>query len=100
MIKNIKPLVWNLIFTLLFFCSCKTDNKYTRLTGFVQGTSYTIIYQGADNLQDEIEQLLAKFDSSLSVYNPQSIISKVNRNEDVELDSFFINCIQLAQQAS
>jgi thiamine biosynthesis lipoprotein len=44
--------------------------------------------------------LLARFDSSLSIYNPASIIAKVNRNEAVALDSFFVGCFALAQEIS
>jgi thiamine biosynthesis lipoprotein len=51
-------------------------------------------------LQREVEALLARFDSSLSIYNPASIISKINRNEAVELDSFFLGCFSLAQKVN
>jgi len=66
--------------------------------GFAQGTTYSIIYEGNDTLKPEVEALLARFDSSLSIYNRASTISKVNNNEAVELDSFFITCFALAQK--
>ncbi|MGL4909202.1 MAG: FAD:protein FMN transferase [Bacteroidales bacterium] len=94
-----KYLFFNL-FCVLVLYSCHNADTYTHLSGFVQGTTYSIIYQGTEDFQQEIELLLAQFDSSLSVYNPQSIISKFNRNEEVLLDSFFINCFVLAQQAA
>ncbi len=92
---------------LLFIClafslcgSCASPAPYTRISGFVEGTTYAITYEGADTLKAEIEALLARFDNSLSVYNSASIISKVNRNEAVELDSFFVTCFSLAQKIS
>ena len=42
------------------------------------------------NLQTEIESKLQEFDASLSAFNDQSIISKINRNEDVVVDDFFM----------
>lgn len=85
--------------TILLLNSCVKKN-YTRISGFAQGTTYAITYEGTDSLQSEVEQLLARFDSSLSIYNSASIISKVNRNEAVVPDSFFIGCFSLAQKIS
>ncbi|GHT81068.1 FAD:protein FMN transferase [Bacteroidia bacterium] len=73
------------------------QNVYTHFAGYAEGTSYSIIYNGAVNYQNEIAHLLHDFEHSLSVYDTVSIISKVNRNEDVVLDSFFIHCFQLSQ---
>jgi thiamine biosynthesis lipoprotein len=57
------------------------------------GTTYQITY-GHDNLSPDsllagVEATLAHIDRSFSVYNKQSIISKVNRNEPVFVDSLF-----------
>lgn len=91
-----------LIFALLTLLSaCKTDT-YQKYLGFTQGTTYTIIFGSDEELQlkDNIETLLMEFDSSLSIYNPKSIISKVNRNEEVQLDSLFINVINTSLKVS
>lgn len=55
------------------------------------GTTFRILYEGAPpaTVHAGIDSLLAQIDRALSVYNPQSIISKVNRNEAVVVDSFF-----------
>jgi thiamine biosynthesis lipoprotein len=76
--------------------SCQ-NNPYTRIVGLAEGTTYSIIYSSSHNYQQEIEALLAQFEASLSIYNPHSIISKVNDNEDVMLDSFFIECYRLSK---
>lgn len=78
-------------YCLLFTaCAPRTGDYYT-LDGFTMGTTFHIVYEGAppETMQAGIDSLLAQIDRSLSVYNPQSIISKVNRNEAVEVDSFF-----------
>ncbi|MGM0666237.1 MAG: FAD:protein FMN transferase [Bacteroidota bacterium] len=80
-----------------FISSCKTaDNIQSNIRGFTQGTGYSVIWYHDKKIQDQevqedIEGILSAIDSSLSTYNPASIISRVNRNEDVVLDSFFVN---------
>lgn len=58
--------------------------------GTAFGTVYTIKYQSNDNLKAGIEEQLRRVDASLSMFNPQSVISRVNRGEEVELDSMFL----------
>lgn len=62
----------------------ETDNDEVRIdqliSGYAQGTSYTII-TGDDSLlvsQQEIDNLLKDFDTSLSSYIPESIVSRFN----------------------
>ncbi|MDR0729166.1 MAG: FAD:protein FMN transferase [Prevotellaceae bacterium] len=73
--------------------SCSQLPSYTTITGFTMGTTYQITCRHnnipPDSLLAGIEATLAHIDRSLSVYNDQSIISKVNRNEPVAIDSFF-----------
>jgi len=74
--------------------------KYHQNQGTVFGTYYNIQYQSFSDIQPEIDACLAKFDSSLSVYNEQSIISKINRNEEVETDAYFDRMFETAQYVS
>lgn len=57
------------------------------------GTTYRITYRQdsvpSDSILAGIETMLAHIDRSFSVYNEQSVISKINRNEPVRIDSFF-----------
>lgn len=70
---------------LLAYIISVTQKKgeYISLAGFVQGTTYHVTYESknGENLQFLIDSLLADFDRSLSVYLPNSLISKINRNE-------------------
>ena len=60
--------------------------------GLTQGTYYTIIYdspQGID-YEEEIKQLLYDFSYSLSTYNPNSLISRINQNDTTAVvDDYF-----------
>lgn len=64
---------------------------FTNVQGLVFGTYYSITYQYGEDLKTEIDEELKRFDNSLSPFNQSSIISRVNRNEDVEVDTLFEN---------
>lgn len=86
----------------VYFLS-KKEIKYIHNEGEAQGTTYSITYlqpQGVD-LQDKIEKRLHEFDLSLSTYNPNSIISRINRNDTtVRTDLLFETMFNAAQEAS
>lgn len=77
--------------------------EYIFNKGRTQGTFYSITYlqpEGID-LQEKIEQRLKEFDFSLSTYNPNSVISQVNRNVDtVRTDAFFEEMFKAAMEVS
>lgn len=73
---------------------------YKHDTGFVFGTVYNITYQSNTSLKKDIEAELSKVDFSLSPFNAQSVISKINRNEDVVADSMFADVFTMAQKIS
>ena len=68
--------------------------------GMVFGTIYKITYQHDDDLQEDIKQALMEVDNSLSPYNPNSIITRINHNEDTTLNTHFTHVYGLAQQIS
>ena len=72
------------------------------LQGLAQGSYYAITYYDSlnRNFQKEIDSIFNIVDQSVSLWNDSSIISKVNRNEPVELDQIFIDNFNIAQQAS
>ena len=65
--------------------------KYVNVRGFALGTSYSVTYFSPEriDLNDSIKALLDGFENSLSIYRENSIISKVNRNEETVLDNYF-----------
>lgn len=81
-----------LFFALLSLFSCN-ELKKTKLSGFVFGTSYSIQFYTSSNsnYSNEIINIFNDIDISMSTYNKKSIISKVNNNQNVTLDSHFQN---------
>lgn len=74
-----------LIFTTLIailLISFKTDSALQkfRLSGFAQGTTWQITYYAKDSLisMNQIEQIFAEIDSSMSLYKPFSVINQFN----------------------
>jgi thiamine biosynthesis lipoprotein len=57
--------------------------EYISVAGLTQGTTYHITYESknGENLKSSFDSLLADYDLSLSSYNPNSLISRFNRNE-------------------
>jgi thiamine biosynthesis lipoprotein len=96
--KKIPFLIILLIFTFVS-CSNNKEKKYIFISNKALGTFYNITYFDEDNrnLQTEIDSVLDRFNMSLSAYNPNSIISKVNQNIDVELDDYFLNVFSKAK---
>ena len=68
---------------LAFFLlvSCNKEPKNTKLSGAVFGTSYSVIYDSGINYQKQFDSLFYVINKSMSTYQANSDISKVNRNE-------------------
>lgn len=88
MIKNIF-----IFFTVvMLFTACTKKDSAFFLQGNAQGTSYHITYISKDGVvsEKEIDSLLADIDASMSTWLPNSIISRINNNEEeVIIDDYF-----------
>lgn len=73
---------------------------YREAEGFVFGTIYKVSYQYDKDLKADFEKELKLVDEALSMFNENSIISKVNRNENVKLNEMFVNVFDLAKTIS
>jgi len=92
-----------IIFAFIFYSPFKKQKEYIHNEGKAQGTYYSATYLQPDgkDLQPEIEKLFNEFDLSLSTYNPNSIISKINKNNDsVVTDVYFETMFEAAQKVS
>ena len=94
------PLLAVLIIGTILIIREQQSMPYQENVGFVFGTEYHITYQYSDDLQAEIEAELKKVDNSLSIFNQQSVISKINRNEDMTVNNMFEEVFNKAQTVS
>ena len=82
----------SLVFIFLFIYSCNNP-RLTSLTGLVYGTTYNIQFYSStnENFSKEIDSILNEIDNSMSTYKPNSIISKINKNQESKIDYHFKN---------
>lgn len=101
--KMKKNLLWLAVLAIATFWILSNHQKqfkYQEISGSIFGTIYAIKYQSTEDLQAEVSKELDRFDYSLSPFKEASIISKVNRNEEVELDTLFVNVFNRSLEIS
>ncbi|GCB35175.1 FAD:protein FMN transferase [Bacteroides faecalis] len=101
--KTKKSFIWLaflILATIWILVRRNQQNDYNSITGLVFGTVYNITYQYKGDLKPEIEAELKRFDFSLSPFNDSSVISRVNRNEELVTDTFFQKCFNRSMEIS
>ncbi len=98
-----KQIRWQLPFLLLLIIGTvlilrrQQSLPYRSNEGKIFGTVYHITYQYGEDLQKEIETELKRVDGALSPFNDTSVITRINRNEEVVPDSLFLRVFDLAK---
>lgn len=98
--KNFLWLALLVLATIWILARHNQRPAYHSITGLVFGTIYNITYQYDGDLKPEIEVELKRFDQSLSPFNDSSVISRINRNEELAADSFFVKCFNRSMEIS
>lgn len=98
--KNFLWLALLILATIWILARHNQRPAYHSITGLVFGTIYNITYQYDGDLKPEIEAELKRFDQSLSPFNNSSVISRINRNEELVADSFFVKCFNRSMEIS
>lgn len=87
---------WILFFLIsgLLFTGCGAPDsgpQMVNIRGIVFGTYYSVTYYEDDGtaFDAEIDSLLQDFNSSLSFYDRESLLSRINRNEETRVDDYF-----------
>ncbi len=77
--------------------------EQTVLDGFALGTTFHIIVRDREDRADmrvQIDSVFALANSSLSIYNPYSRLSRINNNETDTADVHIIYCVEMAERIS
>lgn len=96
-----KIAIWVFIVSFILL-NCKND-KSVQLIGEAQGTTYSLTYYSDENIsyKNEVDSILKSIDQSLSTYVPNSIISRINKNDtSVVADKYFRDVFNRAQEIS
>ena len=93
---------WHLPFLLFLIIGTVIilrDNKpvYRTQQGKIFGTLYTVTYEHNEDLQTRIVETLNDVDASLSPFNKQSIITHVNNNDTIIVDTLFTEVFRHAE---
>lgn len=101
-----KKLMWQIPFLILLIVGTvlivrqQQSLPYQQSSDFIFGTVYKIVYQHDKDLSKEIREELMKVDFSLSPFNEKSVITAVNQNRDVVLDTLFLDVFTKAMEIS
>jgi thiamine biosynthesis lipoprotein len=89
--------IWILAILLMSSCS---NMQFHKIEGSALGTYYAITYKGKENpsLQQGIDSILNEINNNFSIFNPSSVISKINDNQEVILNDDFVEVFTIAQQ--
>jgi len=91
------------VFLVAIIAGCTPNQEAVQIRGTAQGTYYSIIYYDGQqrNLKPEIDSLLDAFDQSVSLWVPQSILSRINNNDSsVVIDKWFTENFNYSQQVA
>ncbi|HNQ27241.1 MAG TPA: FAD:protein FMN transferase [Aquaticitalea sp.] len=86
------------LLVFLFVLSCERTPHNTKIYGEVFGTSYSVIYDADTDYGKQFDSIFAIINKSMSTYMPESDISKINRNETVEVDDHFIKVFNKSKE--
>ncbi len=91
-----------MVMGMMLLASCGHQLKKMVLQGLAQGSYYAVTYYDEQerNFQQEIDSIFHAVDMSVNLWVDSSVISKVNRNEEVVLDDIFIDNFNIAQEAA
>lgn len=105
------------ILVLIFFSACKDEKtpelkKYT-INGRTQGTYYHIVYfapedkwciknnqKTSSQIKKGIDSILTMIDNSISLWNPNSLLNKINSNQTNQMNKILIENFIEAEKIS
>lgn len=74
--------------------------SYLKCEGNIFGTIYHMTYLSSTDLSEGIDSVLQDVDTSLSPFNPNSVITAINNGTSMSTDEHFCNVFRLAKTIS
>jgi len=85
---------------LIFFLACNKSD-ITTISGTGLGTYYQITIADRNNITPyQIDSIITVLNNSASIFNPHSLVSKINRNETDSLNSILKQILEISLQVS
>ena len=83
---------------------CKPGYNPTVIDGFTQGTTFHIVIRddipANVNIRRDIDSIFLRAERSMSLYDPASLLCRLNRNETDSVDRYIAECIRIADRIS
>lgn len=76
------------------------DADIQKCSGSVFGTEYHITYQNGGDIHNELKEVMADVDNSLSPFNKESVITAINNGNNIEADSMFTEVFDMAKNVA
>lgn len=94
--------IFPVLTAIVLMCSCSGNKESHVYEGFALGTSYSVIVKGKapGDMQEKINAVFDEANASVSVFNPNSLLSRINRNETDLVNGDVAYCIALADSIS
>ena len=90
------------ILAIISLLSCNHKPQKINYSGITQGSYFSITYYDEEGreFEHEIDSIFKEVDNAVSLWNENSIIRKVNRNEDIVVNQIFKDNFEWARKAS
>lgn len=95
-----------IILFLLMLFSCRGKQEFSSFAGTAQGTTYSMVFENNNRKHDPfrikagVDKILRDFDMSFSLYVDSSLISRINRNEDIAADEWLSELLLRSKELS
>ena len=92
---------WFIVVVTLLLASCSTTPEYRVVDGSMLGTTYHIVAEtDLSNKQifEEMQRINSEANASMSIFNPTSLLSRINRNEIDSVDIHITRNIEIASK--
>jgi len=102
-----KKLFAAVTFVILYsIAGYSADPEFLKISGYTQGTTYHITYQNTvgRDIQPEVEQRLQLIDQLFSNYNPNSLVSQINKSKAPVpipplMEQLLLKCFQIYKES-
>lgn len=97
-----KRVVYLLVAAFLLVSCGSKQQPVVSIDGFALGTIYTVKIKGEAplNIEQKLDSVFAVADNTMSVFNSESLLNRINRNETDRVDENIAYCIELARGVS
>ena len=88
--KHVAVVVATVLALAAYFLA-KPSAQYRRISSIVWTTEYHVTYKGTCDMTDSINAVLNAVDGALSMFNPASTVSRINRGDDNVAPNAMVN---------